>query len=294
MSVKDAIVVAVDGSDGSMAAVRWAATTAARRRKSLHLVAFWQVPAMVPGAYQNTVQAALRAEVEDRLARARELVAELVPELAVTQDVQEGHPARGLVAMSEAAALVVMGARGLGLVTGALMGSVSAAVLSHAACPVVVVREDMALDGPDASGPVVVGVDGSDNSRQAAEVAYREADARGVGIRAVSSWLDSNIYASPAALQAAREHAEVLQREHQAMLERFMRGLNRRYPDIALEQVVSQGHPAEALAQAAQSAQLLVVGTHGRSGFMATVLGSTSRALLQKSPCPLMVVRPAP
>lgn len=292
MSVKDAIVVAVDGSDASMAAVRWATTTAAKRRKPLHLAAFWQIPAMVPGAYQSTVQAALRGEAADSLDKASELAAGLAPGLAMTQDVQEGHPAQGLVAMSGEAALIVMGARGLGLVSGALMGSISAAVLSHAACPVVIVREDMRLDGAD--GPVVVGVDGSDNSRQAAEMAFREADARGVGVRAVSSWLDSNIYASPAALQAAQQHAETLQREHQAMLERFMRGLNRRYPDIALEQVVSQGHPAEALAQAAQSGQLLVVGTHGRGGFMATVLGSTSRALLQKSPCPLMVVRPAP
>ena len=292
MSTKDAIVVAVDGSDASLAAVRWAARTAVQRRKALHVAAFWEFPAMIPGAYERAVREALRGEVEDRLSGARKLVAESAPELQFTQEAYEGQPAKGLIAISQDAALVVMGARGLGLVSGALLGSVSAAVLGHATCPVVIVREDMPLQTVDAHAPVVVGIDGSDTSQQAAEVAFQEANARGVGVRAVSSWLDGNIYASSAALHAASAYAEMLQREQEAMLEKFMHGLSRRYPDIALERVVSQGRPADALARAAESAQLLVVGSHGRGGFMATVLGSTSRALLQKSPCPLMVVRP--
>lgn len=292
MSTKDAIVVAVDGSDASRAAVRWAADTAVNQRKPLLVAAFWDLPVMALGSYGDAVRAALQGDAHNHMAEACQLVAGLVPDLAVTHGVYAGHPARGLIQMSEDAALIVMGARGLGRIGGALLGSVSAAVLGHAACPVAVVREDMRLDGPGANGPVVVGIDGSDNSRQAAEVAFREADARRVGVRAVSSWLDNSIYASPGALEAASEHAKTLQREQQAMLERFMRGLARRYPDIALELEVSRGRPADALARAAELAQLLVVGSHGRGGFMATVLGSTSRALLQKSPCPLMVVRP--
>ncbi|MCK9515767.1 MAG: universal stress protein [Ottowia sp.] len=292
MSTKNAIVVAVDGSPASQTAVRWAAAAAAQRRKTLHIAAFWDLLPMVPAAHDEAVRIALRGEASDNAEAARKLAAEIAPEQPIEHAAHEGRPAEGLIAMSRDAAIIVMGARGLGLLGGALMGSVSAAVLGHATCPVVIVREDMPLDAIAPDAPVVVGIDGSDNSRQAAEAAFLEADARGVAVHAVASWLDRNIYASPAALHALSKHAEKLQAEQQAMLQKFLRGLSRRYPDIALQQIVSQGAPADALADAAQTAQLLVVGSHGRGGFMSTVLGSTSRALLHKSPCPLMVVRP--
>lgn len=291
MATQDAIVVAVDGSAASQAAVHWAAATAARRRKPLHLAACWELPVGVPAAHADAMSQAVQAEARDNAAAARKLALQVAADVSLVVDVRQGRPARELLQLSRQAATLVMGARGLGRLGGAILGSVSAAVVSHATCPVVIVRDQAQAE--TARGPVVVGIDGSRVSRYAAEVAFQEADARGVGVVAVASWLDRSIYASPAALEAARRHAAALEQQQQAMLAGDVRSLARRYPDIPLQQVVSQGEPADALASAAADAQLLVVGSHGRGAFLDTILGSTSRALLQKSPCPLMVVRPA-
>jgi Universal stress protein UspA and related nucleotide-binding proteins len=83
---------------------------------------------------------------EDRSAAIRELdrsLADLVaryPGVVVSRDVRPRHPQRLLVDASEHAGLVVVGSRGRGAVAGMLLGSVSQALLQHAACPVAVVR----------------------------------------------------------------------------------------------------------------------------------------------------------
>lgn len=298
METENTIIVAVDGSPASQAAVRWAAHTAQKRGKPLHIAAFWESPPRALGIYEALVTDTVRDEAGDNVSAARKLATEVAPGITLTGAAREGRVTRELLTMSERAALIVMGARGPGRFTGAVLGSVSAAVVSHAVCPVVVVRADMPLDAVGASGPVVVGIDGSDISRRAADVAFQEADARGVAVHAVTSWRDRNVYASPAAYavaaagQAGRELVETLKREHQDMLDKYLDGFIKRYPNVGLQQTVSDDEPAEALARAAESAQLLVVGSHGRGGFLATILGSTSRTLLRKSPCPLMVVRP--
>ena len=69
-------------------------------------------------------------------------------------------------------------------------------------------------------------------------------------------------------------------------------GYAERYPDVQVTRVVTRDRPVRALVDAAKGAQLLVVGSHGRGGFKGMLLGSTSRALLQSAPCPMMVVRP--
>lgn len=69
-------------------------------------------------------------------------------------------------------------------------------------------------------------------------------------------------------------------------------GFSEKYPDVKVTKIVTRDRPVRALTDAALGAQLLVVGSHGRGGFKGMLLGSTSRALLQSTPCPMMVVRP--
>ncbi|PRC51045.1 universal stress protein, partial [Mycobacterium sp. ITM-2017-0098] len=79
-----------------------------------------------------------------------------------------------LIAGSGSAQLVVTGSRGLGAVGGALLGSVSRALLHHATCPVVIAKEG-AVRTSDRTLPVLLGIDGSPASEAAIEFAFDEA-----------------------------------------------------------------------------------------------------------------------
>ena len=197
-----------------------------------------------------------------------------------------------LLELSETNKMIVMGSRGLGGLSGMVMGSVSAAVVSHAHCPVVVVREDNHLTEENKYGPIVVGVDGSDVSQQATEFAFAEADARGAKIEAIHTWIDMQVQASLAGLAAAHQEWKVVEEEQTQLLQERLAPLLEQYPNVDVDMVITRDRPIRALVDAAKHAQLLVVGSHGRGGFRGMLLGSTSRALLQQAPCPMVVVRP--
>lgn len=76
------------------------------------------------------------------------------------------------------------------------------------------------------------------------------------------------------------------------MLSKELAPFREQYPDVEIEEVLSRDRPIQVLKDAAEGSQLLVLGSHGRGGFRGMLLGSTSRALLQYAPCPMMVVRP--
>jgi nucleotide-binding universal stress UspA family protein len=135
------IVVGVDGSEGSMNALRWAARQAALTGAMLEVVTGWDYPAMfstapaIPddidfGEFAERAQAGALEAVfgPDRPAR---MVAAAVP----------GHPARVLVDASAGAELLVVGCHGYGGFASALLGSVSTYCVHHAHCPVTVVRD---------------------------------------------------------------------------------------------------------------------------------------------------------
>ena len=145
-----AIVVGVDGSDASRAALLWAADEARLRTAPLVAVHAWSfIPAQPigdPGMLAipaGDLTGQLSAESE----AARSVLADAVadafegaPEIEVEQRLVEGDAGDALVAESETAELVVVGSHGRSGLKAALLGSVSRHVVSHAACPVVVVK----------------------------------------------------------------------------------------------------------------------------------------------------------
>ena len=142
------ILVGIDGSPSALAAARWAAREAVVRRAPIRLVyAFGWMPvhdADDPVQIVPDARDALRRTAEERLAAAAAQVAEVAPDVAVSQEVTTGMPAALLVSLSAEAQLAVVGHRGLGGFAGLVIGSVGTALAAHAACSVVVVR------GPDA------------------------------------------------------------------------------------------------------------------------------------------------
>lgn len=297
------IVVAVDGSAASDVAVRWAANAAVKRQQPLALVNSYTMPqfmyadGIVP---PEELYTELENESKEKISAARAIVADHyavqaldggIDALEIEEIVKESAPIDFLLELSETAEMIVMGSRGLGGLSGLVMGSVSAAVVSHAQCPVVVVRKDSDVSAETKYGPVVVGVDGSEVSDAALAQAFREADARGAELRAIHSWTDSYVQSSYLGMAESADQFEAFVQERQSLLTEAIKPYLEQYPKVAVEEIVVRERPVAALADHAEDAQLLVVGSHGRGGFSGMLLGSTSRALLHAAPCPLMVVR---
>ncbi|MEJ4113581.1 universal stress protein [Corynebacterium kroppenstedtii] len=295
MVKQNVIVVAVDGSAASQIATRWAAHTAVKRGEPIRLVSTYSMPqflyaeGMVP---PQELYDDLEAEAMEKIEASRTIISEVDDSVEVSYQVEEGNPIDLLLDISPTVTMIVMGSRGLGGLSGMVLGSVSAAVVSHAQCPVVVVREDSAVSSATKHGPVVVGVDDAGVADAAIEMAFAEARARSAPLRAVHTWIDMQVQASLAGLNAAYKQWEDIEDDQRRLLAEHIGGYREKYPDVEVEEIVTRDRPVRALGDAAEDAQLLVVGSHGRGGFRGMLLGSTSRALLHEAPCPLMVVRP--
>ncbi len=134
------IVVGVDGSGASVDAIKWAVTQASLTGASVEAIICWSIPVsfgVAMGAVESVDWESNSQEIID--AAVNEAVGDIGT--AITKKNVQGHPADILVEASKGADLVVVGSRGHGGFVGAVLGSVSSHVVSHARCPVVVTRE---------------------------------------------------------------------------------------------------------------------------------------------------------
>ncbi len=292
-TVNSPVVVGVDGSPGSDRAVEWAASAAALRHHPLLMVMAFHWPI---GTYPVEPQAVL-PDMSDIMERGRTALTEQVsaqrrahPGLAVSGEFHEGSAAGILIDRSRHAAVTVVGQRGRGGFAGLLLGSVSAQVSAHARGPVVVVP---ASSRPvPASGPVVVGVDGSPVSESAVGFAFDEASWRGVGLTAVHAWTAPGSDVPNDRIALYYDLDEVAD-EEERMLAESLAGWREKYPDVPVRPVLAHGRSVEQLLEQAAEGQLLVVGSRGRGSISGALLGSVSRTVLHRAPCPVAVVRPS-
>lgn len=289
------VVVGLDGSDGALAALDWAADEAARRDLPLRVVHAWSIPLppvpMGP-AVVGPSDEALKDAAQELLDEAVSRVREQRPEVDVTGVLQTSPPATALLHEAREAELVVVGSRGLDSFSELLIGSVSVQVATHAPCPVAVVHvpKEGVVPGPDA-GRVVVGIDGSELSLGAVRQAFRTASLRRAGLTIVHAWAAPNFDAPGTAVPTALVLEEVEQDELRAMAE-TVAGLREQYPDVTVEQRLVHGKASKVLIDASRGAELIVVGSRGRGGFASLLLGSVSHAVLHHAQCPVLVVRP--
>ncbi|MEV0084866.1 universal stress protein [Saccharopolyspora sp. NPDC050642] len=135
-----AIVVGIDGSPSSKDALRWAVHHARRADGRINAVMVWDTPALYDWPMRTAEQ--LDRATNEAL---REIVRETVDEAdlaRISTHVARGHPAKALLDAAGTADLLVVGRRGQGTFTHALLGSISQYCVNHAPCPVVVVRDD--------------------------------------------------------------------------------------------------------------------------------------------------------
>ncbi|MDR8412540.1 universal stress protein [Nonomuraea sp. 3-1Str] len=270
------IVVGVDGSAPSTAAVEWAAVDARRRGLALrvvHVCEQWGPPA------GSTEYCSAMLETAADRARA------LAPDADVSSGMLSGGVIDALVGESILAESMVLGSRGLGGFAGMVLGSVSMAVAGHAACPVVVVRRTAVVQ----HGQVVVGYDGSEHSQAAMEYAVEQARARNAQLHVLYAW-QMPVY-SPYATGYGGLIQDAYQQEVRMAAERVV-PWREKNPDIRIVDDQVCEHPVSALMKAALTADLVVIGSRGLGGFVSAVLGSVSHGVLHHVACPVAVVRP--
>ncbi|RSM73791.1 universal stress protein UspA [Actinoplanes sp. ATCC 53533] len=287
-----AIVVGIDGSPPSLHALDWAVREAVTRRRPLRIVHAFQWPLtnelMGPPAV-GPPDAGLQHAAEQVLSAAADRAQAAAPTLRISTDLPADVPASALIDASHNADLVVVGHRGLGGFTGLLVGSVGVQTAAHAACPVVVIRDNdtgHGRTGPGA-GQVVVGVDDSDPSGLAVDFAFTHAARHGIGVVAIHA--HRTAAAAPDASRVAASDARHEGPAH--MLTEVLAGYRAKYPDVPVQGKLVRGRPAAVLVAESAGAALTVVGSRGRGGFTGLLLGSTSQGVLHHASSPVAIVR---
>ncbi|WP_343574791.1 universal stress protein [Mycobacterium sp.] len=290
LSTKYGIVVGIDGSPGSDAAVSWAAREALLRGETVTLmhvvqpvVVSWQVSAGQVNVAEWQEENARRAVDQAR----KGLGATLDPlgQNDIRSEVVYAHPVDALVDASKDARMIVVGSHGRGALGRLLMGSVSRGVMEHAHCAVAVIHPGQDSTPIDPSAHVLLGIDGSPASEAATAWAFEEASRRGVPLIALHAWSDVGIF--PIFGMDWREY----QGQGEEVLAERLAGWQERYPDVRVTRRLVCDTPAYWLLQESHSAQLVVVGSHGRGGFGRMRLGSVSTAVAQSATVPVIVVR---
>ena len=282
------IVVGVDGSAPSDAAVRWAVGESVMRELPITLIH------AVPPAPIDSTMAPDGAIPEVRLDQARQVVEhsrEIAAELTDQQHprMQAEIPYAGVVSTlieaSKDAHMVVTGSRGVDASSAFRLGSVSAALLRDARCPVAVVH-DRQYDGQDVrdASPVLLGIDGTPASEAATALAFDEASRRQVPLVALHAWSDVGVFP----ILGMDWHVNRDQGDE--VLGERLAGWDERYPDVQVERRLVCDTPARWLVQESTTAQLVVLGRRGRGGYPGMRLGSVSSAVAQSARVPVIVV----
>ena len=264
------IVVGVDGSDSARDAAAWAADLAAVWGAPLHLLTVGPAPARL-------------AELRDAAVRAGAH--------PVVAETATGEVVDVVADRSRGARMLVLGSYGEGAWSGMLAGAVALAVVSRVECPIAVVRGTAPEIPPPRGGPVVVGVDGSPAGRAAVTCAADLAASLGSRLVAVHAWTDI-VFDGDGAPRRSAEAEPVLAARAAALLDTELAEVARTHPDLPVARSVVADTPLRALLAAAAGARLLVVGHRGVVTGPGHRLGSTSLALVEFVPCPVVVTGP--
>jgi nucleotide-binding universal stress UspA family protein len=286
-AMRSNIVVGVDGSPASDAAVRWAAREAMMRVVPIKLINV-VAPTLVSSAMapNHTITQAEELQARQILQQARRIVEDLAgakqPDIHTERQYAAVVPT--LVDASDDAQMVVVGSSGRACGRG-MLGSVSAGLLHHADCPVTVVPDPESAQHELRDAPVLVGIDGSTASEVAAALAFDEASRRGVPLLALQAWSDVGVF--PVLGMDWRTYRD----KGAELLGERLAGWQECYPDVQVHRRLVCDVPDRWLIDESKNAQLVVLGSGGRGGYAGMRLGSVTSAVVRSARVPVIVVR---
>lgn len=282
------LVVGVDGSDSSLAAVDWATDEAARHGLPLRLVyaSLWE---RYEGATPSSgLYPAEKVMAENVVGSATERARRRNPGVKVTGDVLPEDAVSALLREGNNASALLTGSRGRGEIKGLLLGSVGLAVAARAHCPVIVVRGDKAgLAGTH--DRILLGAGEPDTSGEAVRFAFREAEARGCVLDVVRAWRRPAHETTGHRLSAG-ESARNHEQQASDLLDALLGAVMADHPGVRVRSATAEGPAHAVLLKRSAAADLVVTGARRRQGHFGSRLGRVSHTLLHHADCPVAVV----
>nr|WP_221377171.1 universal stress protein [Actinoplanes polyasparticus] len=277
------ILVGVDGSEPSLAAVDLAIREGALRERTVRIVygdCWADHPAWATNDPDGDVAADLLSEPQQAIRDATDRAS--ATQVPITTEILAGDPAAVLIRESAHADLLVLGHRGRGGLPELLLGSVAIKVAAHATCPVLITRGTA-----PATGDILVGVDGSTADDAVLGFAFHEAALRGTELRVLHAANRSHLGNPESLLQ----HHTATESAPAQLLTDAVLNWSRKYPTVTTHQHSTTGRPADAILQAGANAQLVVLGARGHAKLAGRRLGSVTHAVLHHASCPVAVVQ---
>jgi nucleotide-binding universal stress UspA family protein len=283
------ILVGLDGSEPSSAALEWAAREALLRDTGLDILHAFPWPLL--GVPLDPRRTDAWQGAERLVAQAGARAGDILPGERVHGEVVTDSAARTLIDRSADATLIVVGTRGRGGFRELLVGSVALQVAGHAVCPVVLVHAGWRP--PVDAREIAVGV-GTDAALAAA---FAEADLRGVNLRAVRAWqppLGGSGGLTPMVADGSIP-TELDLRQYERVAEAHLTGAltpwRTRFPKVRIAESVVCDRARHVLIEISEHVELLVIGAHDQTGPHSLALGGTAHAVLHHATCPVLVAR---
>ncbi len=276
------VVVGIDGSEHSRAALSWAVANTAG---PVRLVVAWSTPWWgVSAPLGGSPPPPPDAYFEEA---AKKFIEDAQPTVegtdTVPPEIRRGHAGQGLVESAKDGSLLVVGSRGRGAIASAVLGSISAYCASHSKVPVVVVPSS--ADPAVRAAKIAVGIDGSASSEAALTWAIEHTDP-GAVITAISAWAPPMSYDG-----AILSEIDGLDERYRSMLETTVDNVRATHPAAqgrTIETKVVMGDARAVLRSA--DADLVVVGARGHRGFEYLLMGSTASSLVHNPIVPTVIV----
>ncbi|MFE9308993.1 universal stress protein [Streptomyces sp. NPDC088353] len=281
------VTVGLDGSPESLAAARWAADEAVRRKLALRLLHAWPLlapePTRVPAEVDQNYWAKRLVHTAQAELQARH------PGLSVVGNLVADDAQHALLQAASESEMLVLGSRGLEPVESYFLGDVSMPVVARAERPVVLVRAERPEQrAPKPVSRVVVALKLHGSSDDLLDFAFHTAAARGVPLLAVHG---RSVPLHARVPWGVDHHiSEDMTRGAHEQLSGELHSWREKYPQVDVADSIRLVSPAKAVVEAGEGAAVLVLGRRRHRAGLVPHLGPVAQAAIHHGRCPVAVV----